>query len=102
MNLNLQNIKDNQDKKDNQNEKDKQDNQNEKEGIVKKYIPSEIKEWDDAEMLQKNLLRGIYSYGFEKPSPIQKKALLTVIDGKDTIAQANQTGGSLRGFMCDF
>lgn len=81
MNLNLQNTKDTQDKKDKQDEN------------VKKYIPSEIKEWDDAEMLQKNLLRGIYSYGFEKPSPIQKKALLTVIDGKDTIAQAQSGTG---------
>ena len=76
MNLNLHSTK----KKENDN-----NNQN--------YIPSEITEWDDADMLHKNLLRGIYSYGFEKPSPIQRKALLTVIDGKDTIAQAQSGTG---------
>ena len=32
--------------------------------------------WDDRSVdLNKKLLRGIYSYGFEKPSPIQKKAV---------------------------
>lgn len=35
-----------------------------------------------------DLLRGIYSYGFEKPSVIQQKAILPVLEGHDTIAQA--------------
>ena len=81
MNLNLHSTK----KKENDN-----NNQN--------YTPSEITEWDDADMLHKNLLRGIYSYGFEKPSPIQRKALLTVIDGKDTIAQAQSGTGKTGTF----
>lgn len=34
------------------------------------------------------LLRGIYGYGFEKPSPIQQKAILPIIQGRDVIAQA--------------
>ena len=34
--------------------------------------------WDDENLnLNTKLLRGIYSYGFEKPSPIQKKAIIT-------------------------
>ena len=33
-----------------------------------------IHEWEDLD-IKKNLLRGIYSYGFEKPSPIQKKSI---------------------------
>ena len=35
----------------------------------------DIEEWDqlDAKI---ELLRGIYAYGFEKPSPIQRKAIL--------------------------
>ena len=36
-----------------------------------------ISSWEDSVLnLKDNLLRGIYSYGFEKPSSIQKKALL--------------------------
>ena len=31
-----------------------------------------IERWDDIEVLKEYILRGIYSYGFESPSPIQK------------------------------
>ena len=34
----------------------------------------EINNWECLD-LNTNLLRGIYSYGFEKPSPIQQKAI---------------------------
>jgi hypothetical protein len=37
--------------------------------------------------LKEGVLRGIYGYGFIKPSPIQQKGILPVIQGKDTIAQ---------------
>ena len=36
--------------------------------------------------LKEETLRGIYGYGFVKPSPIQQKGILPVIQGKDTIA----------------
>lgn len=36
--------------------------------------------------LKEEVLRGIYGYGFVKPSPIQQKGILPVIQGKDTIA----------------
>lgn len=51
--------------------------------------------WDDFEVLQKNtdLLRGIYAYGFEKPSPIQQKAMKPLMDGKDILAQAQSGTG---------
>ena len=42
-----------------------------------------------------DLLRGIYAYGFEKPSVIQQKAILPVLEGHDTIAQA-QSGRLFR------
>lgn len=32
----------------------------------------EVNNWDELN-LKDDLLRGIYSYGFEKPSPIQKR-----------------------------
>ena len=38
--------------------------------------------------LKEEVLRGIYGYGFERPSPIQKLGVLPVIKGRDTIAQA--------------
>lgn len=39
--------------------------------------------------LKEEVLRGIYGYGFQKPSPIQQKAILPVIQGHDTIAQVS-------------
>jgi translation initiation factor 4A len=36
--------------------------------------------------LKEEVLRGIYGYGFNKPSPIQTKGILPVIQGHDTIA----------------
>lgn len=32
--------------------------------------------------LKENLLRGVYAYGFEKPSAIQQRAILPCIKGK--------------------
>lgn len=46
-----------------------------------------------------NLLRGIYSYGFEKPSPIQAKAILPILDEKDLIAQAQSGSGKTGAFV---
>ena len=40
--------------------------------------------------LKEEVLRGIYGYGFNKPSPIQQKAILPVIQGHDTIAQVSK------------
>ena len=47
-----------------------------------------INAWEDIENLDINVLRGIYGVGFEKPSPIQSKAILPMIKGNDVIAQA--------------
>lgn len=47
----------------------------------------EVESFDDLN-LNTDLLRGIYAYGFEKPSVIQQKAILPVLEGHDTIAQA--------------
>jgi len=58
---------------------------------------NEIKNWDDFD-IKPNLLRGIYSYGFEKPSEIQKKAILPIITQKDIIAQAQSGTGKTGAF----
>lgn len=42
----------------------------------------------DAMDLPEELLRGIYSYGFEKPSAIQQRAIKPTMLGRDLIAQA--------------
>lgn len=43
--------------------------------------------FDDMQ-LKEELLRGIYAYGFEKPSAIQQRAILPCVKGHDVIAQA--------------
>lgn len=49
--------------------------------------------WEDINGINDNVLRGIYGYGFDKPSPIQKQAIAPVIAGKDVIAQAQSGTG---------
>jgi translation initiation factor 4A len=56
-----------------------------------------FKQWDDVDMNMK-LLRGIYAYGFENPSPIQQKALLPMMDGRDIIGQAQSGTGKTGAF----
>jgi superfamily II DNA/RNA helicase len=51
-----------------------------------------INSWDDLDC-DISLLRGIYSYGFEKPSPIQQRAILPMKNKKDIIAQAQSGTG---------
>lgn len=48
--------------------------------------------------LHQNLLRGIYSYGFEKPSAIQQRAIVPFIRGGDIIAQAQSGTGKTGAF----
>eukprot|EP00824_Muranothrix_gubernata_P019362 TRINITY_DN38_c1_g1_i4.p1 TRINITY_DN38_c1_g1~~TRINITY_DN38_c1_g1_i4.p1 ORF type:complete len:405 (+),score=89.80 TRINITY_DN38_c1_g1_i4:24-1238(+) len=43
--------------------------------------------------LKDNLLRGVYAYGFEKPSAIQQRAIVPVSKGRDVIAQAQSGTG---------
>ena len=48
--------------------------------------------------LKDNLLRGIYSYGFEHPSKIQNTAIPVFVSGKDIIAQAQSGTGKTGAF----
>ncbi|KAL1556941.1 RNA helicase [Salvia divinorum] len=43
--------------------------------------------------IKEELLRGIYNYGFEKPSAIQQRAVLPIISHRDVIAQAQSGTG---------
>ena len=64
-----------------------------------------IKNWEDENLnLKKNLLRGIYSFGFENPSEIQKKAIYPFIKKygnkrKDIVAQAQSGTGKTGAFV---
>jgi len=53
--------------------------------------------WDDM-MLPETVLRGVYSYGYEEPSPIQKRAISPMLSGRDMIAQAQSGTGKTATF----
>ncbi|CAL8319008.1 unnamed protein product [Arctogadus glacialis] len=48
--------------------------------------------------LKEALLRGIYAYGYEKPSAIQQRAIIPCIKGYDVIAQAQSGTGKTDTF----
>mmetsp|Transcript_21375 Transcript_21375/g.35737 ORF Transcript_21375/g.35737 Transcript_21375/m.35737 type:complete len:370 (+) Transcript_21375:159-1268(+) len=48
--------------------------------------------------LKEELLRGIYAYGFEKPSAIQQRAIVPLLKGHDVIAQAQSGTGKTATF----
>lgn len=48
--------------------------------------------------LKEDLLRGIYAYGFEKPSAIQQRAILPLTKARDIIAQAQSGTGKTATF----
>lgn len=52
----------------------------------------------DAMDLKEDLLRGIYAYGFEKPSAIQQRAVKPTLMGRDVIAQAQSGTGKTATF----
>lgn len=72
-------------------ENNKQEN-NKQEYIIKSY-----EKWDELD-LKDDLLRGIYSYGFDNPSQIQKLAIKPIIEGRDVIAQAQSGTGKTGTF----
>lgn len=56
-----------------------------------------INSWDDMD-LKDDVLRGIYSYGFEIPSEIQKKAIVPMSKQRDLLAQAQSGSGKTGSF----
>ena len=56
-----------------------------------------INSWDELD-INHDLLRGIYAYGFEKPSPIQSKAIKPIIEKRDIIGQAQSGTGKTATF----
>ena len=79
------------------------DNENKEEkptddaGIMETNFDESVETFDELN-LKPDLLRGIYGYGFEKPSIIQQKAILPIIKGYDVIAQAQSGTGKTAAF----
>lgn len=52
----------------------------------------------DRMKLKEELLRGIYGYGFERPSAIQQRAIIPIVSGRDVIAQSQSGTGKTATF----
>ena len=57
-----------------------------------------IEKFEELE-LNRDVLKGIYAHGWEKPSDIQQRAILPMKDGKDMIAQAQSGTGKSGSFV---
>uniref|UniRef100_A0A4W3HN53 RNA helicase n=2 Tax=Callorhinchus milii TaxID=7868 RepID=A0A4W3HN53_CALMI len=66
-------------------------------GVIESNWNEIVDNFDDMN-LKETLLRGIYAYGFEKPSAIQQRAIMPCIKGYDVIAQAQSGTGKTATF----
>ncbi|KAL1916145.1 uncharacterized protein VTP21DRAFT_6149 [Calcarisporiella thermophila] len=66
-------------------------------GVIESNWDEIVDNFDDMK-LKDELLRGIYAYGFERPSAIQQRAIMPVIKGHDVIAQAQSGTGKTATF----
>jgi ATP-dependent RNA helicase len=55
--------------------------------------PVKVYESFDDMRLRESLLRGVYAYGFVKPSAIQARSLVPLLSGRDLVAQAQSGTG---------
>lgn len=67
-------------------------------GAATTPVIQEYESFDDME-LDERLLRGVYAYGFDKPSPIQKMAIVPMTKGRDILAQAQSGTGKTGAFL---
>ncbi|XP_008547801.1 eukaryotic initiation factor 4A-I [Microplitis demolitor] len=66
-------------------------------GLIESNWEQVVESFDDMN-LKEELLRGIYAYGFEKPSAIQQRAIVPCVKGLDVIAQAQSGTGKTATF----
>nr|CAD7203050.1 unnamed protein product [Timema douglasi] len=69
----------------------------EPDGIIESNWEEVVDNFDDMH-LKEELLRGIYAYGFEKPSAIQQRAIMPCVKTHDVIAQAQSGTGKTATF----
>ena len=67
------------------------------EGLIEGNCHEVCESFDDMN-LKDEVLRGIYGYGFEKPSMIQQRAIVPSLGGRDLIAQAQSGTGKTATF----
>jgi ATP-dependent RNA helicase len=70
--------------------------------LINNYLVSEkidVHTTFDTIGINEDILRGIYSYGFTEPSPIQKLAIHPFISGRDMIVQSHSGTGKTATFM---
>lgn len=84
-------VKPEKDDKDKGKDGDKKDEKNETDW------PEVVTSFDDM-YLKDDLLRGIYAYGFERPSAIQQRGIMPILALHDTIAQAQSGTGKTATF----
>lgn len=61
-------------------------------------LEEQINKFEELE-ISKDLLRGIFGKGWQKPSAIQKKGIMPIIRGRDCIAQAQSGSGKTGTFL---
>jgi translation initiation factor 4A len=66
-------------------------------GVIESNWDEVAESFDDMN-LKEELLRGIYGFGFEKPSAIQQRAIVPCCTGRDVIAQAQSGTGKTATF----
>ena len=66
-------------------------------GVIDSNWDEVTENFDDMN-LREELLRGVYAYGFEKPSAIQQRAIVPCVKGHDVIAQAQSGTGKTATF----
>lgn len=67
--------------------------------VIETNVSKQDYEKFDDMNLHENILRGIYSYGFENPSVIQQRAIVPITKGHDVIAQAQSGTGKTGTFV---
>jgi translation initiation factor 4A len=76
---------------------------NKEEGVqalaLEQLDPNQVYETFDAMNLKSELLRGIFNYGFEEPSLIQRRGIIPIVCGRDVLGQAQSGTGKTGTFV---
>lgn len=59
-----------------------------------------VMEFDDMHLRQ-DLLRGVYGYGYEKPSPIQQRAIVPITQGNFLLSDTTASKRSVHAFILE-
>lgn len=91
-------MEDNKKTKEEENEENIPEKEEPEENVMETNFTETINSFDELGLKEK-LKQGIYGFGFEHPSIIQKKAILPILQGRDLIAQAQSGTGKTGAFI---